>query len=82
MNEQLQSGGTRILPLAIVGFIVSFFCGLAGLILSIVAKSKISGSGGTLSGGGFAIAGIIVGIVMFIFQVLYAIIVAAGGIHL
>ena len=81
MNDQIQSGGAKVFPLAIVGFILSFFCGLVGLILSIIAKAKISSSGGALTGGGFALAGIIVGGVVFLIQVAYAIIMAGGGIQ-
>lgn len=42
---------------AVVGFILSFFCGLAGLIVSIIALSQIKKTGE--KGKGLAIAGII-----------------------
>ena len=44
--------------LAIVGFILSFFFAIAGLICSIIARKKCNEEG--LEGGGFALAGIII----------------------
>jgi hypothetical protein len=49
--------------MAIAGFILSFLCGLLGLIFSIVALNQISRSMGQLRGRGLAIAGIIISIV-------------------
>ena len=54
---------------AIVGFILSFFCGLAGLIVSIVALSQIKKTGE--KGKGLAIAGIVITCVTIILPVLY-----------
>jgi len=84
MNEQIQAapGGTKLCIIALLGFIFSFFCGIAGLIMSIIGIIKIGKSGGTLTGKGFAIAGIIIGSIFFILQVIYAIGMASGGIHL
>lgn len=44
--------------MAIAGFICSFFIGIVGLILSIIALNQINQSNGQLSGRGMAIAGI------------------------
>ena len=46
--------------MAIAGFVLSFFCGLLGLILSIVAIGQINGSMGKQSGKGLAIAGVVI----------------------
>lgn len=74
--------------LAIAGFIVSiasfFFCGIpsiVGLILSIVGMIQIKNSikaGTPQRGNGFAIAGLICGIVGVFFIVLYIILVATA----
>lgn len=65
--------------LAITGFILAFVCGIAGMIISIVARSQINASGGTVGGKGFTTAGIIVGIAMTVTQILYGIALAAGA---
>jgi hypothetical protein len=49
--------------LAIAGFVLAFFCGLLGLILSAIAKSDIAKSNGRLGGDGLATAGIVISIV-------------------
>ena len=59
MNNQ-----TKTNILAIVGFILSFFLGIIGSIICIVALSKIKKTGE--KGKGFAIAGIVIGIVSFV----------------
>jgi Tfp pilus assembly protein PilE len=46
--------------MAIAGFVLSFFCGLLGLIFSILGYSECKRSGGTLGGAGLALAGIII----------------------
>jgi type II secretory pathway pseudopilin PulG len=51
---------TRTSGLAIAGFVCSFFCGLLGLILSILGRNECKRSGGTLGGEGLALAGIII----------------------
>lgn len=47
--------------LALVGFILSFFLSLIGLILCVIGLTQINGSNGTQKGKGLAIAGIIIG---------------------
>jgi len=51
---------SRTSGLAIAGFVCSFFCGLLGLILSIMGRNECKRSGGTVGGGGLALAGIII----------------------
>jgi hypothetical protein len=46
--------------LAIAGFVCSFFCGLLGLILSIMGRNECLRSGGMIRGEGLALAGIII----------------------
>jgi Ca2+/H+ antiporter len=58
----MQSGPSRMSGMAIAGFILSFLCGLLGLIFSIVALNQINRSMGALRGRGLAIAGIIISI--------------------
>lgn len=65
--------------LAITGFILAFICGVVGLIISIVARSQINASDGTLGGKGFTTAGIIVGIAMTVTQIVYGIAMAANA---
>src|SRR5689334_20933386 len=50
----------RTSGLAIAGFVCSFFCGLLGLILSIMGRNECKRSGGTVGGEGLALAGIII----------------------
>ena len=69
--------------LAIAGFILSFFFSLVGVILSIVALVQINKSNGTLTGKGFAIAGIIIGALSMVFTTIWIVIwiafLASGG---
>jgi len=67
----------RTSGLAIAGFVCSFFCGLLGLILSILGLSEISRSNGTVKGRGLAIAGIVISIVLFLVGVLAAVAIPA-----
>lgn len=62
--------------LAIVGFILSFFIAIAGLICSIMGKKKAQELNG--SGHGFAIAGIVISIVSMAITVIYIIIYIAA----
>jgi hypothetical protein len=55
---------TRTSGLAIAGFVCSFFCGLLGLILSILGRNECKRSGGTVGGEGLALAGIVISCVM------------------
>src|SRR5262245_14490742 len=52
----------RTSGMAIAGFVLSFFCGLLGLIFSCVGYSECRKSNGMVTGEGLAIAGIIISI--------------------
>lgn len=62
-QPQMRSQKTN--GMAIAGFVLSFFCGLLGLIFSAVALSQIGKTGE--GGKGLAIAGIVISVVSFIF---------------
>lgn len=49
--------------LAITGFVLSFVCGVLGLIFSILGYNEAKKSNGRITGQGFALAGIIISIV-------------------
>ncbi|HEX8114691.1 MAG TPA: DUF4190 domain-containing protein [Kofleriaceae bacterium] len=51
---------TRTSGLAIAGFVCSLFCGVLGLIFSILGRNECKRSGGTVGGEGLALAGIII----------------------
>ena len=61
--------------LAIVGFILSFFIAIAGLICSIIALKRAPSFGG--NGKGLATAGIVISIVAIVIAVIYIFIVVA-----
>src|SRR5262249_8078112 len=50
----------RTSGMAIAGFVLSFFCGVLGLIFSIIGYNESRRSAGTVSGEGLALAGIII----------------------
>jgi type II secretory pathway pseudopilin PulG len=60
----------RTSGLAIAGFVCSFFCGVLGLILSILGRNECKRSGGTVGGEGLALAGIIISSVFLALSVL------------
>lgn len=60
---------------AIVGFVLSFFVSIAGLIVSIIGLKK---SKELENGKGLSIAGIIISIVILVFQILVILIVMSG----
>ncbi|HUJ56942.1 MAG TPA: hypothetical protein VLX92_00460 [Kofleriaceae bacterium] len=74
-------GATMIEPrtsgMAIAGFVLSFFCGLLGLIFSIIGLSQIRSSNGALKGQGLAIAGIVISSLLGIVGVLAAVAIPA-----
>jgi hypothetical protein len=66
--------------MAIAGFVVSLVaCGILGLILSIVAHYQVARSNGQLGGGGFALAGILLGLVHVVIEVVIVAIAAGRG---
>ncbi len=68
----------RINPLAIAGFATAFVCGLAGMIISIIAYKQIARDIEAQSGWGFAKAGIGLGIGVTIVQLFYLIAMIAS----
>lgn len=69
-------GPQRTSGLAIAGFVVSLVvCGLIGLILSLQGKKEINNSGGMVGGGGLATAGVVIGIIRLVLEVIYLIVV-------
>jgi hypothetical protein len=66
MPPGMQPGmqGAQMQPstsgMAIAGFILSFVCGLLGLIFSIIGYNQVKKSNGMVTGGGLAVAGIII----------------------
>src|SRR5262245_33495293 len=67
----------RTSGMAIAGFVLSFFCGLLGLIFSIIGLNQINNSGGRLGGKGLAIAGIVISVVVGSMGILAAIAIPA-----
>src|SRR5262245_13903570 len=67
----------RTSGMAIAGFVLSFFCGLLGLIFSCIGYSECRKSNGTVTGEGLAVAGIVISIV----SMLATIVVYGGGRH-
>ncbi|HEU4731483.1 MAG TPA: DUF4190 domain-containing protein [Kofleriaceae bacterium] len=61
---------SRTSGLAIAGFICSFFCGVLGLILSILGRNECKRSGGMVKGEGLALAGIIISSVFLALSVI------------
>jgi len=61
--------------LAIVGFILSFFVTVAGIIVSAIALRQIKQTGE--GGRGLALAGLIIGIVATVFYIIYFIVIIA-----
>lgn len=66
---------TKSNSMAVIGFILSFFISIAGLICSIIAYRKCRDEG--LGGKGLAVAGIIISAVSMVFSFIYIIAVSA-----
>ena len=49
--------------MAVAGFVLSFLCSILGLIFSIIGYNEVKNSNGMKTGGGLALAGIIISIV-------------------
>lgn len=57
--------------MAIAGFVLALLsCSLLGLIFSIIGYNEVKNSNGMKSGGGLALAGIIISIVWFVIAIL------------
>lgn len=64
--------------LAILGFVLSFFIPLAGIIISAIAMKKFKESGET-DGKGFATAGLIIGIIFMVISLIVTVCVGCVG---
>jgi hypothetical protein len=73
----------RYSGMAIAGFVVSFFCGLLGLIFSIMGHNECKRSEGMVDGDGLAIAGIVISAIGLLIWIIYivAIIAVVGSAH-
>jgi hypothetical protein len=60
----------RTSGMAIAGFVCSFFCGVLGLIFSVIGRGECRRSGGAIQGEGLAIAGMVISIVNLVFALL------------
>jgi hypothetical protein len=69
---------TKTSGMAIAGFVLAFFCGLLGLIFSIIGYNQVKRSGGMVTGGGLAMAGIIISIVHLVGWILWFTVVGAA----
>lgn len=67
----------RTSGLAIAGFVTSFFCGVVGLVLSIIGLNQAKRSNGRIRGSGLAIAGIVISAVNLVFGMLAAVAIPA-----
>lgn len=61
---------TKTSGFAIAGFVLSFVCGVLGLIFSLLGYSEAKKSNGRITGEGFALAGIIISIVSIVGAIL------------
>jgi type IV pilus assembly protein PilA len=61
---------TQTSGMAIAGFVCAFFCGVIGLVFSIIGNNECKRSGGTIKGAGLAIAGIVISIVQIVVMVI------------
>jgi hypothetical protein len=83
MPAQVAYGGPRTDGLAIAALVVGIlaipcsiaclgvFLGPAAAIMGFISRQRVTASGGTLGGGGMAIAGLILGIIGFVISVLW-----------
>ncbi len=62
---------TRTSGMAIAGFVLSFFCSILGLIFSCIGYSECKKSGGSVTGEGLAIAGIVISILGFLLSIVW-----------
>lgn len=75
-NKELLAPKNQTNVLAIVGFILSFFVAIAGLVCSILGKKKAEELNG--NGKGLATAGIVISIVSIVASVIYIIVAVAA----
>jgi hypothetical protein len=65
----------RTSGMAIAGFVLSFFCGLLGLIFSVMGRNECKRSNGSVGGAGLAVAGIVISILHLVASVAYVLLV-------
>ena len=70
---------TRTSGMAIAGFVLSFFCSILGLIFSCIGYSECKKSGGSVTGEGLAIAGIVISILGFLLSIVWWSSISRGG---
>src|ERR1700733_2303229 len=75
MPQMPMMAAQRTSGMAIAGFVLSFFCGLLGLIFSIMGRNECKRSNGSVGGAGLALAGIIISILHLVATALYALLV-------
>ncbi len=80
VKETAPAAPVRTNQLAIVGFVLSFFVALAGLICSIIARKQCRENGE--GGAGFALAGIIISIAEIVLVLFYVVIFVVVVAHL
>lgn len=68
---------TRTSGMAIAGFVLSFFCSILGLIFSIIGYNEVKRSNGMVTGGGLALAGIIISIIQLVLAILWFAVIGA-----
>jgi hypothetical protein len=93
MPAQVAYGGPRTDGLAIGALIVGILAvvcsvaclgvllGPAAAIMGFISRQRITSSGGTLGGGGMAIAGLVLGIIGFVGSVVWFFVWTLGIIH-
>src|SRR5258705_9221062 len=73
---------TRTSGMAIAGFVLSLvFCGVLGLIFSIIGHNECKRSNGMVTGGGLALAGIIISIIRIVIEIRYILFVVSAVNH-
>lgn len=77
-QSNVEDGEQKKNPMAIVGFIVSFFFGIVGLILGIIALNQTKELDG--EGRGLSIAAIIISSVSIVMKIIIFIVVIAGAV--
>lgn len=83
--EQIAKANDALRPetngMCIAGFVLSFFSGIIGLILSIIGINQLNKQS-TQKGRGLALAGIIIGIFQMLWRFVIIVIVANNAVHL
>ena len=71
--QALSPGPAVVAPhwsgMAIAGFVISFFCGVLGLVFSILGYRECREGEGRVQGAGLAIAGMVISVLMLLYYV-------------